>query len=997
MNLRYGMLLALIAFCGVGVSDAQAQTRVITGTITDAMTSQPLSGVSVTVTGERRGVFTSNGGTFTVPAQPGEVTLEITMLGYRSETMTVPSGTDNVSLGLQIDVLNLDEIVVTGQATGVSRRNLANAVSSVSARDLARVPASSIEQTLRGKVAGANIQSHSGAPGGGMQMQLRGVSTILGNHTPLYVVDGVIVSDQTIPSGVHTITVSSSNPVRGGTQDNSANRISDLNPYDIESIEVLKGASAAAIYGSKANNGVVIIKTKRGRIGAPQFNVTQRFGFFQLSNKLGLRRFTSQAEAVEFFGDQAATHWGSGEFYDHEEFLAGNSPLSYETGASVSGGTEDTRYFASALIKDDGGIIANTGYEKQSIKLNIDQTVGSKASFSLNTNAIHSNAARGITNNDNRSISYYMTLPSTPSFIDLRATCTHGSREAVVANCPGGTGVYPANPFASSNILQTASLVSNDEEVWRFIGAANLTFEAVSTGAHNLRLSAIAGIDFFNQKSQLFSPPHMQYEPNDGLPGTSVLGSAYSQFMNVNLNAVHTFSSDAFQATTSFGTQYEIRDLDSSSTIARNLIGGLQNIDRGTATEVRQLRSRTEDFGIFAQEEVLMMDETVLLTAGLRVDRSSNNSDTEAYHFYPKLAASFRVPVGNGILEEIKFRGAWGQSGNQPIYGQKFTEYEGANIEGLPALRVQGTTAATDLRPERQTEIEGGFDATLFNDRANVEFTYYNKNIQDVILQRSLAPSTGFSKSIFNGGKIKTWGVEAGLTVVPFFTSDFQWTTRGTFGLDRSMVESLPVPRFTISGFGYFYGSTVAEAGESVTMLWGNQIDPATGEGKIGPIVDANADFHLGLSNDLQFKSFNIFSTWDWQKGGTANNLTRFLFDLTRNTEDCNDLINGKSACVSRNLEQASNTAVYFQDAGFIKLRELTVSYDLPTSTVESLLGGAVAIRLNLSGRNLITITNYQGLDPEVSNFGSQGVGRGQDVAPFPPSRSFWFSVDVSF
>ena len=993
MNLRFCLVVALLA---LGVGNAEAQQRVIAGTVTDATTGQRLVGAAVSLTGTSRGALSGEGGVFSLTAGVGEVTLSISYLGYRTETVTVAAGTNSIAVELQVDVLNLNEIVVTGQATGVSRRNLANAVSSVSARQLERVPAASIEQALRGKVAGANIQSNSGAPGGGMQLQLRGVSTILGNHTPLYIVDGVIVSDETIPTGVHNITVSSSDPVRGGGQDNSANRISDLNPYDIESIEVLKGASAAAIYGSKANNGVVIIKTKRGRIGAPQFNVTQRFGFSQLSNKLGLRRFTSQAEAVEFFGDQAADHWGSGEFFDHEELLAGNSPLSYETSASVSGGTAETRYYASALIKDDGGIIANTGYEKQSMKLNIDQTVGDKVSFSLNTNAIHSNAGRGITNNDNRSISYYMTLPSTPSFVDLRAMCSEGGRESNVANCPGGTGAYPRNPFASSNILETAALVRNDEEIWRFVGALNFTVQAVSQGAHNLRLSGTGGIDFFNQKSQLFSPPEAQFEPNDGLPGTSVLGSAYSQFMNVNLNAVYTYNSSAFRSTSSFGTQYEVRDLDSSTTIARNLIGGLSNVDRGTATEVRQVRERVEDFGIFGQEEVLMLDERVLLTAGLRIDRSSNNSDTEEYHFYPKVAASFRIPVGNDVLEEIKFRAAWGQSGNQPVYGQKFTEYEGRNIAGLPALTVQGTTAALDLRPERQTEVEGGIDATLFTDRATVELTYYNKTIKDVILQRTLAPSSGFGLSIFNGGEINTWGVEAGLTLVPVFTRDFQWTARGTFGLDRSTVEALPVPRFTIQGFGYFYGSTVAEAGESITQLWGNHLN-AAGEQVIGPIADSNADFRVGLSNDIQYKSFNLYSTFDMQKGGTINNLTQFLFDLTRNTEDCNDLIDGVGACVSRNRAQPTNTGVYFYDATFIKLRELTLGYELSESMVESLPGGASSVRLNLSGRNLITITDYPGLDPEVSNFGSQAAGRNQDVAPFPPSRTFWFSVDIGF
>ena len=995
MRLRHCIPAALAAL--LATAPVHAQTRVLTGSVTDVTSGLPISGAAVAVSGTPLGTFTEADGTFSVATAPGEVTLEVSMLGYQPTTVTVPSGTNNISVSLRMDVLNLDEIVVTGQATGVSRRNLANAVATVSARDLERVPSASVEQALRGKVAGANIQSNSGAPGGGMQLQLRGVSTILGSHTPLYVVDGVIVSDQTIPSGVHTVTVSSSNPVRGGTQDNSANRISDINPYDIESIEVLKGASAAAIYGSKANNGVVIIRTKRGRVGAPQFNVTQRLGMFQLANKLGLREFTSMDEAVDFFGPQAADHWQAGRFFDHEELLAGNQSLSYETSASVSGGTQDTRYYASGLMKHDGGIITNTGYSKESLKLNIDQTLGDRVSFSLNTNAIHTLAGRGITNNDNRSISYYMTLPSTPSFVDLRATCSDGSRQADVANCAGGTGVYPRNPFAASNILETAALVRNDEEVWRFVGSGNLTFDAINSAAHTLRLSATGGIDFYNQKNELFSPPESQFEPNDGLPGTSVLGSAYSQYMNANLNAVYTFDSGSYQATTSFGTQYEIRDLDISSTIAKNLIGGLQNIDRGTATEVRQDRARVLDFGVFAQEEVLLLNERLLLTAGMRADRSSNNSDTEQFHFYPKVAASYRFPIGGDLLEEIKVRGAWGQSGNQPVYGQKFTEYEGRNIGGLPALRVQGATAATDLRPERQTEIEGGFDATLFGDRATVEFTYFNKNVRDVILERSLAPSTGFAEAIFNGGELQIWGIETAVTLVPFYSRDLQWTSRTTFSMDRSEVTSLPVPRFRIQGFGYFYGTTVAEAGRSLTLLWGNGPDPETGEVGVRPLADSNADFRMGFSNDITFGRFNVYSTLDWQNGGTINNLTQFLFDLTRNTEDCNNLIDGESACVKRNREFPNNTGTYFQDASFVKLRELTVSYDLPQDMVAGVWSHARHIRLNMSGRNLLTFTDYAGLDPEVSNFGSEAVGRGQDVAPYPPSRSFWFSVDVGF
>ena len=180
-------------------------------------------------------------------------------------------------------------------------------------------------------------------------------------------------------------------------------------------------------------------------------------------------------------------------------------------------------------------------------------------------------------------------------------------------------------------------------------------------------------------------------------------------------------------------------------------------------------------------------------------------------------------------------------------------------------------------------------------------------------------------------------------------------------------VVSLPVPRFTIQGFGYFYGTTVAEAGQSLTLLWGNGPDPETGEVGVRPLGDSNADFRMGFSNDISFGRFNVYSTLDWQKGGTVNNLTQFLFDLTRNTEDCNNLVDGESVCVVRNRAFPTNTGTYFQDASFVKLREVTLTYDMPESMVANLWSAARHIRLNLSSRNLLTFTDYAGLDPEVS------------------------------
>ena len=277
-------------------------------------------------------------------------------------------------MALEPDVFKLEEIVITGQATGVENRNLANAVSTVSGAELTRAPTPTVESALQGKIPGATIQANSGAPGGGLQVNLRGVSTIIGDIEPLYVVDGIPVSDVAIPNGANAVTAAQA----GGNprnQDNPVNRIADINPEDIEKIEVLKGGSAAAIYGSKATNGVIFITTKRGQVGKPQFNISQKFGVSERANELGQRTFGTLDEALSVFTDTAlvTAQYQQGRVFNFEDELYGHKPVSYETDASVSGGTENTKYYVSGLVKDDGGIATNTGYKKQALRSNLDQ------------------------------------------------------------------------------------------------------------------------------------------------------------------------------------------------------------------------------------------------------------------------------------------------------------------------------------------------------------------------------------------------------------------------------------------------------------------------------------------------------------------------------------------------------------------------------------------------------------------------------------------------
>jgi TonB-dependent SusC/RagA subfamily outer membrane receptor len=290
-------LIAVFALAGslLGAGRAQAQTRIVTGRITDSLTQEVVTSGQVSVQGTSVGTVIKDDGTFTLAVPARDVLLVIRSIGFKRKDLALPASQNSIAVALERDYFQLEAIVVTGQATGVERKNLANAVASVNADQLAKAPTASVEQSLQGKLAGAQITMNTFAPGGGVMVRLRGVTSINGAFTPLYVVDGVIVSDAAIPPGNNFITQSSPGTALTGNSDGPVNRIADLNPDDIENVEVLKGASASAIYGSKASNGVIIITTKRGRTGAPQFHLTQRIGASHMSNQIGSRRFTSAA------------------------------------------------------------------------------------------------------------------------------------------------------------------------------------------------------------------------------------------------------------------------------------------------------------------------------------------------------------------------------------------------------------------------------------------------------------------------------------------------------------------------------------------------------------------------------------------------------------------------------------------------------------------------------------------------------------------------------
>jgi hypothetical protein len=719
---------------------------------------------------------------------------------------------------------------------------------------------------------------------------------------------------------------------------------------------------------------VVIITTKRGQQGKPQFNITQRFGTFWKANELGRRDFSSLAEALSVYSDTATVTalFQQGRTFDIEDQIFGRHALSYETGASVSGGTEQTRYFISGLVKDDEGIAINTGYKKQALRANIDQELSRWLNLSVNTNVIHSRSRRGLSNNDNAGSSPYAVFPFTPNFIDLSAT------GPLITD-------FPLNPFERSNPIQTFSFLKNEEDTWRALGSATARIALKSTARHNLSIIGIGGFDYFEQDNDFVSPPELEYEPNDRQPGTVVLGKSSNLNLTLAVNGNHTYTpeSEKYQTTTSVGVQYEDRNLNATRILGRTLLAGQENPDQVASITPFQDDRLVRDLGIYGQEEVLLLDRRLLLTAGIRADRTSSNGNTSKFFFYPKAAASYRFIRPFGGLDEIKFRGAFGQTGNQPLFGAKFSSDTTGTIGGIISSLPGNRAGDPNIQPETQSEFETGFDAQIGGGAAELNFSVYQRTISDLLLEQTIAPSIGKETRIFTSdSKLRNRGIEVALTVSPIRTEKVNWLFRTTFFANRSKITQLSVPAFETGGFGTSLGAFKIEEGASATQIVGRE----------GVVGDANPDFQMSFSSDFDYKGLTLGFLLDWKQGGDVLNLTEFLYDLGKNA------IDEVGAGEARRLAFNTLTGTFVQDASYLKLREVNLSYNLPESFTRGLFGSGIRhARLTLSGRNLLRFTGYRGLDPEVSNFGNQAIVRNIDVAPFPPSHSVFFSLDLGF
>ncbi len=976
---NFKTILGMLIWGVLSVSFASGQGLEISGTVVEESTGEPLPGANIAVEGTNLGTATDADGNFnlTLP-NSSEATLEVSFIGYVTQEIHVTESTSALRVVMEEDVLKVSEVVVTGLATSVKKRNLAHSVGTVSAKELVPAPAQTLERALSGKMAGLTVSQNTGAPGGGINVNLRGLSTIQGETQPLYIVDGIIVSNEDIQSGLDIVSEAT---VAGSAtpQGQPTNRIADINPNDIENIEVLKGASAAAIYGSKATNGVVIITTKTGTSGKTRVDVTQQFGFSSILNKIGTRRFTAET-AEQQFGPQGLEIFqaNGGRFIDQEEVLFGNEGFINETTLGIRGGNQRTQFYVSGMFRDEDGIVKNTGYKKYSGKLNVNHELSKRIRISGFTTVARTESDRSITGNDNTNTTLGFSLGFTPSFLDLR---------------PDENGVYPVHPFNPSNPVQTRDLLTNNEVVFRTLASVRASWNIIKSERSLLDLIVQGGVDFFSMENFIHSPNELQFEANSDLPGETVTGETESTFsnLNANLNYSYTTPSNIIFRTTA-GVQFENRNINNVVVNSNGLVQTQSNVDQATQVDVFQTQQVGRERGFFVQEEV-DLNEKIYLVAALRGDASSRNGDTDKYFIFPKIAGSIRLSQYGfwqgvaGIAPEFKLRAAYGETGNLPRINRKFTNLIPENISGNSGLRSSDRRGDEEIKPERTKEVELGVDATLFNGNATLELSHYRQNIEDLILEADTPGSSGFAIFETNAGEMRTTGWEVSLGLTPIRKRNLNWTSRINFFTTESEVTELNVDPFNLGGFATFLGTMRIQEGFSPTTIVGSESFDDDGN-VVLTLGNQTPDFNVGFNNIVNLGNFEFSFLWDWQQGGDVINLGKLIMDLGGTSPDFDE--NG----IERLNQLGTVTANYVEDGTYLKLRELTLNYSFPSALVRSWFGGEISyLRVGLAGRNLLMFTGYDGFDPEVSQFGNVAVGRGVDTLPFPSSRSFYFNI----
>jgi TonB-linked SusC/RagA family outer membrane protein len=986
-----------------------------------------LAGITVQVKNTNFGTATNSDGAYTLRTDlgNGNYVLVISGVGYKTkeESFTASGSEVTVNISLELDALGLDEVVVTGTTQGTTKRQLGNYISTVKAEDLTKGATGNVLAALQGKTAGAQIIQNSGDPSGGISVRLRGISSISSSSEPLYIVDGVIVNNAT-----NRVTNTSGNYDGNnfvGTI--GQNRLADINPADIERIEVLNGAAAAAIYGSRANAGVVQIFTKRGRSGAPQINFSTSVQVNSLRKKVPVNMAPtkfggSPDEQTQDILSPALTNTTPVQRYNYQDYIF-RTGVGTDNNVSVSGGTDLTKYYVSGSYFYNQGIIQNTDFQRYSFRANLDQTLSKKFKVSAGLNYINSKSNEKPDGNSFFSPMNGVTIIG--NFHDIFTRDALGNIKAV-----GERG--RVNPVSIIEDIKQQQVTD------RILANAALRYNPLK----NLNIDYTIGFDSYSQQGSTFIPPFAYnvntafyggaFPINDSLNGYA--SSASNKFFQINheINANYTANINKnLSSVTQVGYSMQYENNKYLLAQGRGLAPVVQTVN-GASTILPSADERSEVSlsGAYLQQSFRFKDH-LFLTGAVRVDGSSVFGEDERNQVYTKASGSYVISGAefwnSSWWNLFKLRAAYGESGNLTGIGaySRFNTYSSNAFLGKTSLTSSPTLANENVKPERQTELEFGADLGFFGDRVGLQFNYYIKRVKDLLINRVVAPTSGYSSLLDNFGELENKGFEVVLNAAALNKRDFSWNITGIFNRNRNKAVSIgqaltllstnagaPIAIIEGQPIGVFYGTFFAVDGS------GNQVknplgipqqergtqdgvleytpdrDETTGLPTGTPlrkiIGDPNPDYTASLVNEFRYRNFDLRIQFDAVQGVDVFNADWRTRQGVGNGEVAEQEHRGE-------LPRGYISGVYaveewrVDDGSFVKLREVSLSYRFGK------IWGLNDLTISASGRNLISWDNYKGFDPEVNGGGQSTILRGIDFGPVPIPRTFSFGISTKF
>jgi TonB-linked SusC/RagA family outer membrane protein len=978
------------------VQAAHAQQGSIAGTIIDEATRDPLENARVVLVGPNRIEGTGRDGRYTFRGvAPGTYQVRVLRLGYRPKAdSTTVSANEVVALDFALTPapVQLDEIVST--ATGQQRKlELGNSIATIDASKVAEeAPITEFGNLLSGRAAGVQVLKSSGATGTGTRIRIRGSNSVSLSNEPLYYIDGVRM-DATPDGYAYNI---------GGQ---STSRINDLNPDDIENIEIVKGPSAATLYGIQAANGVVLITTKRGAAGKARWNMfteqgvvtdpnTYRTNYFGRSDDPNFDPFCTLLNVAQGECVQSRVDAYNPLNDDSQRQLSPGHRQQY--GLNVAGGSEAATYYVSAEYEGEVGVYKLRGFDFDSVR---DATLNNIPKEQLRPNdlnklSLRANGTSKLGSNADLQLSLgYVTsqlrIPENDN--TLNSVIGSGDGSGLPQDINRGWYLIPAEIYAERNRQGIGRFTSGLTANWRPLGW--------------LTTRATFGYDVTNRQDTQFWPTgeiNVNAYPLQNLGEINVTRAQTSQ-LSVDLFSAASYNvSSEWSGRTAVGGQF-FRNLNTNSFAqGRGLARGTESIFGAATTDASDDYVESRSAGGFVDQQMSFRNR-LFLTAGLRLDDNSAFGKNFKTKPLPKFSASWvaRDHQGEGFLNTFRLRAAYGQSTQQPgsidalrFYAQAAVRKDAASVSGVSLANLGNE----DLKPELSQEIEAGFDADVLKNRLTVEATFFYKETKDALIEREIVPSLGTtSTQFFNLGKVSNRGVELRLDSRIIDHPSFAWDMTLTGSLTRNRLNDLGegVEPITL-GFiqrhveGYPLGGIWDRPILSFNDANGNNIiEP--GEYVIGDTAvfrgSAIPTREFGLRTGVSFfrNLFNIAALFDYRGGHWIENSTD-SFRCNGGIIYCRGLVDptapldmqAKAAAATYGDANGVTEWGFFEPAWFIKLRELSITFNAPDNIARLL--GASRASLTLSGRNLWTIDDYSGIDPEVNGFG-QGREGGSNFA----------------